>query len=162
MVEPVPRPAVRVLLFDATGRVLLQRFLNRRGESIWITPGGGRQPGESDEQAARRELREEIGLTSFQLGDCVWVREHVFEWDGLYYRQQERYYLAEAEPFEVDESNLEGDERAVVQEHRWWSADEIEREAALPRALFVPGRLAYWLRALAAGPPPPEPIDIGV
>ncbi|HLQ62535.1 MAG TPA: NUDIX domain-containing protein [Candidatus Acidoferrales bacterium] len=158
MAEPVPRPAVRVLLFDSQGRVLLQRFLNRRRESIWITPGGGLQPGESDEEGARRELREEIGLTSFSLGSCVWVREHVFEWDGRHYRQQERYYLAEAAPFEVDESNLEGEERAIVQEHRWWTADDIEAAAGV---LFVPRRLAHWLRRLAAEVPA-EPVDVGV
>ena len=139
--------------------MLLQRFVTRRGESIWITPGGGLEPGESDEQAARRELWEEIGLQAFSLGPCVWVRENVFEWDGLHYRQRERYYLAEAEPFEVDMRNLPADEHDIVQEHRWWSAAEIEAAAGVR---FVPSRLAHWLRILAAGPPPPEPIDVGV
>jgi 8-oxo-dGTP pyrophosphatase MutT (NUDIX family) len=44
-------------------RVLLLRvFLREDGREIWIFPGGGREPGESEAECLRRELREETHL----------------------------------------------------------------------------------------------------
>lgn len=48
-----------VCVLDHQNRVLLQR---RGDNGLWSCPGGGLEPGESFEQAARRELREETGL----------------------------------------------------------------------------------------------------
>ncbi len=48
-----------VLIVDAAGRVLLQR---RSDDGLWGLPGGALEPGESLEEAARREIREETGL----------------------------------------------------------------------------------------------------
>ena len=58
------RPAVRAVVLDADDRVLLVRFENAvSGDVWWATPGGGVEAGETDEQALRRELLEETGLT---------------------------------------------------------------------------------------------------
>jgi 8-oxo-dGTP pyrophosphatase MutT (NUDIX family) len=55
------RDAARAVVLDPEERVLLVRFEfpRRRG---WATPGGGIDPGESDEAAIRRELAKETGL----------------------------------------------------------------------------------------------------
>jgi len=55
---------VRVVLSDRDGRLLLlQRSAADHGfPGLWEFPGGGVDPGESPEQAAARELREEVGL----------------------------------------------------------------------------------------------------
>jgi len=42
--------------------LLIQHFFYANGNSYWLVPGGGREPGESEEQAVRREMREETGL----------------------------------------------------------------------------------------------------
>ena len=52
-----------VLIRDSVGRVLLHR---RRDSGAWDVIGGSMEPGETFEQTARREVREEIGL---ELGD---------------------------------------------------------------------------------------------
>jgi ADP-ribose pyrophosphatase YjhB (NUDIX family) len=155
----VPRPAARVLLVDPTGRVLLLRFLSdETGYAWWATPGGGLVDGESHEEAARREIFEETGLADCGLGPCVWVREHVFPWKGRRYRQQERFFLARVEAFEPRGDHCTTEEVELLQEHRWWTVDEIEASSDL----FAPRRLGGLLRQLLAQGPPPAPVDVGV
>lgn len=54
------RPGVHAVALTPDGRIVLVRLRYAQG---WRLPGGGRRPGESLEQAALRELREEIGMT---------------------------------------------------------------------------------------------------
>ena len=59
----VKRDAVGVIPIDSKGRILLTReYRSASGEVRWRIPAGGVKPGELPEVAARRELREEIGL----------------------------------------------------------------------------------------------------
>ena len=79
---PILRPSARVLLIDDQDRVLLLRANVGEGD-VWITPGGALEPGETAEDAARRELREETGIESAELSPCVWTRTHRFVWAGM-------------------------------------------------------------------------------
>ena len=56
-----PLHGVGVLLLR-DGKVLLGRRMSPHGRGTWSPPGGKTEPGESDEEAARRELAEETGL----------------------------------------------------------------------------------------------------
>src|SRR3979409_362313 len=47
---------------DPAGRLLLIRRANEPGRGLWSLPGGRVEPGETDEEAVRRELLEETGL----------------------------------------------------------------------------------------------------
>lgn len=49
-------------IIEAHHVLLLRVFLREDGREIWIFPGGGREPGESDVDCLRRELREETHL----------------------------------------------------------------------------------------------------
>lgn len=51
--------AAFVVILDAAGRVLLAE---REDGAGWNLPGGGVDPGESPWDAARREVREEVGV----------------------------------------------------------------------------------------------------
>ncbi|MGW4064808.1 NUDIX hydrolase [Amycolatopsis sp. NPDC004747] len=50
------------IAFDPYGRLLLIRRRNDPGSGQWSLPGGRVEPGETDEKAVVRELREETGL----------------------------------------------------------------------------------------------------
>lgn len=53
---------VAAAVITQDGRVLLIRRRVTEGELVWSLPAGGVEPGESGEQAAVRETREETGL----------------------------------------------------------------------------------------------------
>jgi 8-oxo-dGTP pyrophosphatase MutT (NUDIX family) len=97
----VERAAVRAILLTPQNEVLLLRVdLPGVEERFWITPGRGLQPGESIEDARKRELREELGLNEYALGPLVWLRQHTFNWAGKRICQIERYHIVHADRFQ--------------------------------------------------------------
>lgn len=50
------------IVYDELGRLLLIRRANEPGRGLWSVPGGRVEPGETDEDAVIREMREETGL----------------------------------------------------------------------------------------------------
>lgn len=55
------RVAAYAVIADADDRVLLAHW-NEGRHAAWTLPGGGLEPGEDPEHAARREVREETGF----------------------------------------------------------------------------------------------------
>ena len=55
-------PCVGAIIVDAAGRLLLIKRGHEPGMGLWSIPGGRVEPGETDEQAVIREVREETGL----------------------------------------------------------------------------------------------------
>lgn len=53
---------VGAVIKDGSGRLLLIRRGHEPGKGLWSIPGGRVEPGESDEAALVREVREETGL----------------------------------------------------------------------------------------------------
>lgn len=62
MGEEDRRRSAIVLALDERGRVLLVRQRGGPFRGEWLLPGGGLEPGETFEEAARREVREETCL----------------------------------------------------------------------------------------------------
>ncbi len=62
------RPAVAILPVTDDGRlILIRQYRHPVGEVIWEVPAGLVEEGEDLEQAAQRELREEIGYRALEL-----------------------------------------------------------------------------------------------
>ncbi|PXY29530.1 NUDIX hydrolase [Prauserella flavalba] len=139
---PTPRTSARVLLVDAGGRVLLfnGRDPGEDGSSFWFTVGGGVEDGEDLRSAAVRELKEETGLDTAaeRLVGPVWRRRVEFSFDGRRYDGTEWFFLAEVDgDLAVDTSGFNEVEVATIDEHRWWSADELREtgEVVYPEQL---------------------------
>ena len=143
---------------DDDDRVLLMHFQFPEW-TLWATPGGGVEPGESLEVAIRRELKEEVGLVDVELGPVIWERTHEFEF-AEYSGQHEKFFLVHtstdviAPTFSKQELLAER-----LTGSRWWTVREI-REASDEQ--FAPRRLAALLETLLKNGPPETVIDTGV
>lgn len=64
--KPFVKAAAAVIVLKG-GKVLLGKRVNTKLEGYWCFPGGKMEFGESAENAARRELKEEAGIDSIDL-----------------------------------------------------------------------------------------------
>ena len=122
------REAARVILLDPRGRTLLFRGgdPDTPGDEYWFTPGGGLEPGESLQQAARREVQEEVGVRLLELGSPVHREDIVFPFLGKSVHQKQVFFLVQVGSSEVSVVGWNELERRTVKAHRWWTTEEIQ------------------------------------
>jgi 8-oxo-dGTP pyrophosphatase MutT (NUDIX family) len=152
----VARDAARVVVLDPEDRVLLFEGVDpaRPSEAFWFTPGGGVEPDEDPADAAWRELWQETGIVAGkpgigELDGPLWVRDVVFDHDGVTYAAREVFFVLRVDPAPVvDVSGFTELERRTVRRHRWWTRTELAAtvDVVYPRQLADllgdPGSLA--------------------
>lgn len=123
------RSTARVLLIDPQQCVLL--FSDRDpaidGPSWWMTPGGGVDAGESDLQAAVREVQEETGLVldpSALIGPIA-ARRVWHGYSDVVIDQQDVFFAAYIDAFTVDVSGHTEQEKITMTASKWWSRGEL-------------------------------------
>jgi 8-oxo-dGTP pyrophosphatase MutT (NUDIX family) len=156
------RTVARVVLLDPDGHTLLlagRDPADASKGSWWEIPGGGIDPGESSESAARRELYEETGIRDAEIGPCVWTQRARFTFAGWRFDQQEHVHVAWSERIDlstVRPGGLEAFEAMAFSGPRWWALDDllVSDDQLLPR------RLREFLPDLVEGRLPDVPLDI--
>ena len=118
----VTDPAARLLVFDHIGNAIA-------GTQV---PGGGIKPGESPEDAARRELAEEVGVTAARferkLGESWWQAEVGDVPSGLEEVVQHAFHMRvdDSGPEIYDWDDYDGGDTVVYRFRcRWAAIDEI-------------------------------------
>lgn len=107
-----PTLAAAVVLLDEHGRALLVR--QNYGAGLWGIPGGAMETGESPQEAAQREAREETGL---------WVELEYLV--GVYCLRPERLGLRFVFKACVSDGGLQQFPTAEISEARWWPIDRL-------------------------------------
>ncbi len=122
------RRGAKVILIAADGSTLLFRGgdpARPDAGTWWFPPGGGVEPDETVEAAARREVLEETGLELDELGPVAARRLVEFQFDGRTIVSDEVYFVVRVAGGAIDTDGWTELEREVVEEHRWWTVDEL-------------------------------------
>ncbi|RFB71322.1 NUDIX domain-containing protein [Herbaspirillum sp. 3R11] len=143
------RCSARLIVMDATQRILLFRFEHKTGplagQEYWATPGGGLEHGESYEQAAVRELREETGIAMLPPDWYLAERRFTLQLpDGENVIAEERYFFVRTSNTHIRDAEWTSDERQFIVEHKWWSLEELRSTDDI----VWPNELLSWVRAI--------------
>lgn len=127
--------AVGGIVIGDHGTIAMVRHYNSNG--AWLFPKGHGEPGETDEETARREVAEETGLTDLELlGDLgTYERYHLLP-DGTEDRTEMKeihMYLFAAQTGAVLAPTME------IEEARWVPLQHVVRESGndKDRAWFI-------------------------
>jgi ADP-ribose pyrophosphatase YjhB (NUDIX family) len=134
------------MLFDEGGDVLLIRFVVPRedGEFVfWALPGGEIEAGETEAEAAGRELAEELGIKVAVEGP-VYRDANMFLHQGEMQDNLDFLFWARCLRKEPRLMGVTAEEIGIMKEIRWWTAEEIagSQERIFPEKLG--GRMLGW------------------
>ncbi len=158
------RHTARIILLDPAGRILLINYKAQKDvdaarpglRSFWFTPGGGIEPGETAEEAALRELEEEVGLSGLPLVAEVARREALNDMFERAAVCRERYFLIRAPSDRFDTSRLAETDQDEVFDVRWWPPDAFDAAGHV----LIPKGVTALARLLASGRLPEAPVDL--
>ncbi len=157
------RITARAVLFDPANRVLLFQFVLPAGfiaegpVQFWATPGGEIEQGEDARDAVAREVIEETGIQSVEIGAEIWFGSNILAFKGQATKTFERFYYARSATALLGATNWTDIEREVMRDHRWWTIPEL---IAAKETIFPP-RFGYLVdRFLRCGTNGPEEISL--
>ena len=121
----------RVLIRNPAGEVLLLRGKDP-GEphrpAFWFTPGGKIDPGETAQEAAARELQEEVGITvePAALGQIIGTEDVTYRFNGVSYRQSGVFFALSHGSPRLHAEGLTALEAETIDLGQWWSLEQIQ------------------------------------
>ena len=131
------RPAARLIVLDPEGRALMFRYDVPGRDPFWVTAGGEVDPGESFEDAARRELLEETGIIADPGPQIARMTPEFITVEGEPVQADERFFLIRVDEARIDTAGHTELEQALMTQHRWFTLAELEswHEAVFPVVL---------------------------
>jgi len=124
------RQVGRVLIRNHAGEVFLLRGKDP-GEpdrpAYWFTPGGKIDPGETAQEAAARELQEEVGIIvqPAALGEVIGTEDVTYRFNGVSYRQSGVFFALRHESPRLHTEGLTAIEAETIDTGQWWSLAQI-------------------------------------
>ena len=131
------RRSSRIIVLDPQNRALMFRFDVADRPPFWVTAGGECEAGESFEEAARRELFEETGITADPGEQIARTTPQFITVEGESVQADERYFIVHVDEASIDTSHHTELEQKVMTQHRWFALDELAswHEAVFPENL---------------------------
>ena len=120
------RRAARLIVIDPELRALMFRYDVPGRPPFWVTAGGECEPGESFEDAARRELFEETGITADPGPQIAQMTPEFVTVEGEPVQADERFFLVRVAEARIDTAGHTTLEQALMTQHRWFTLDELD------------------------------------
>lgn len=133
------RRAARLIVLDPESRVLMFRYDVPGRDPFWVTAGGECEPGESFEEAARRELLEETGFIADPGPQIARLTPEFVTVEGEPVQADERFFLVHVAEAIIDTSRHTATEQRLMTQHRWFTRAELAdwHEAVFPATILA-------------------------
>lgn len=125
------RKSSRAIVLNKENRIFLFQYkfdYLAENNTIWITPGGSLEEGESFDDALKREVYEELGVQLTKECPEVYYRNPIYTLQsGEKVQSVEKFFLValEEESFSFDHWTESEKKRMLA--GKWWSVEEIEK-----------------------------------
>lgn len=127
------RNSSRAIVLNGKNEIFLFQYIFdyfKDGNIVWITPGGGIEPGENYEDALKREINEEMGILLKEVPQSSYYRKATYTLkNGENVIAHELFYVIHIENMDLNFRGWTESEKLRMKKGKWWSREEIEKSA---------------------------------